>query len=115
MKFRLQVKTLLFLLFFVFLQSTIFCQSYKPVNISLSEGLAQSSVYKIVQDKQGFIWMATQDGLNRYDGLQFKIFREDPFDTLTLSSNYITALLVDHNGWLWIGTQNHGLNLFIPS
>jgi ligand-binding sensor domain-containing protein/signal transduction histidine kinase len=98
----------------VLFPSVLFGQQYKPVNISLSEGLAQSSVYEIVQDKQGFIWMATQDGLNRYDGLQFKIFRENPFDTLTLSSNYITALLVDHNGWLWIGTQNHGLNLFVP-
>jgi ligand-binding sensor domain-containing protein/signal transduction histidine kinase len=111
------MKTVKFLsaltLIFLFFQSD--AQTYKPVNISLSEGLAQSSVYSIVQDKQGFIWMATQDGLNRYDGLQFKIFRENPFDTTTLSSSYITALLVDHNGWLWVGTQTQGLNLFIPS
>lgn len=115
MNFRTGLKTSLIILVVLFLQTKLFCQSYKTVNISLSEGLAQSSVYKIVQDKQGFIWMATQDGLNRYDGLQFKIFRENPFDTLSLSSNFITALLVDHNGWLWIGTPNHGLNLFIPS
>ncbi|MFI5219112.1 MAG: two-component regulator propeller domain-containing protein [Bacteroidia bacterium] len=89
-------------------------QTYKPVNISLSQGLAQSSVYSIVQDKQGFLWMATQDGLCRYDGLQFKIYRDDPFDTTTLTTNFITSLLVDNNGWLWVGTQNHGLNLFIP-
>lgn len=90
-------------------------QTYKPINISLSQGLAQSSVYEIVQDKQGFIWMATQDGLCRYDGLQFKIYREDPFDTTTLTTNYINTLLVDKNGWLWAGTLDYGINLFVPS
>src|SRR6185436_2444361 len=117
MNFRVKTKKFIsaVTLVFLFFQIRLFAQTYKPVNISLSEGLAQSSVYKIVQDKQGFIWMATQDGLNRYDGLQFKIFRENPFDTNTLSSSYITALMVDHNGWLWVGTQAQGLNLYIPS
>jgi ligand-binding sensor domain-containing protein/signal transduction histidine kinase len=115
MNFRTALKTSSMVMALLFLQTKLFCQSYKPVNISLSQGLAQSSVYKIVQDKQGFIWMATQDGLNRYDGVQFKIFRENPFDTSTLSSSYITALLIDHNGWLWVGTPTQGLNLYVPA
>lgn len=95
--------------------TTCFSQQYKTINISLSQGLSQSCVYDIVQDKQGFTWLATQDGLNRYNGIEFKIFRDDPFDTTTLSTNFINCLFVDSRGWLWIGTQQHGLNLFIPA
>lgn len=115
MRVTLQLKLMVLLFFWVSVHSSTLCaQPYKPCNISLSQGLAQSVVYKIVQDRQGFVWMATQDGLNRYDGTGFKIFRENPFDTTTLSSNFITALFIDHRGWLWVGTQNHGLNLFVP-
>lgn len=91
-----------------------YAQTYRPVSVSLAEGLAQSSVYCIAQDETGFTWMGTQDGLCRYDGINFKIFREDPFDSLSISSNFITALHLDKRGWMWAGTQHSGVNLFIP-
>ena len=58
-------------------------------NISLDEGLSQSVVLDIVQDDLGFLWFATQDGLNRYDGYDFKVFKNDPRSTNSISSNTI--------------------------
>ena len=89
-------------------------QHYKAVSISLAEGLSQSSVYGIIQDKKGFTWMATQDGLNKYDGSIFQIFRDEPFDTNSISSNNTDNLLCDSKGRIWVGTANHGLNLYVP-
>lgn len=90
-------------------------QPYKAVPISLADGLSQSSVYDIVQDKSGFLWMATQDGLNKYDGTTFQVFRDEPFDTNSISSNNLSSLLCDSKGRIWAGTANHGLNLYIPA
>ncbi len=75
------------------------------------EGLSQSVITAIVQDPDGFIWIGTEDGLNRFDGIEFKIYRHDPDDTLSLPDNYISALEIDLNGELWIGTAN-GLSCF---
>lgn len=80
---------------------------------SLAEGLSQGTVSAIVQDKQGFIWVGTQDGLNRFDGYQFKVFRHDDKNVKTLSSDYIQSLFVDEQGILWVGTRK-GLNRFHP-
>ena len=65
----------------------------------------------MLHDARGFIWFGTQDGLNRYDGYTFKVYRHSPSDSTTISDNYITALYEDPGGVLWIGTQN-GLNRF---
>jgi len=92
-----------------------FTQPYKAVHISLAEGLSQSSVYDIVQDQKGFTWIATQDGLNRYDGNNFQVYRDEPFDTNSISSNNTSSLLCDSRGRIWAGTANHGLNLFLPA
>lgn len=78
---------------------------------SLNEGLSQGTVDDMLQDHQGFLWFATQDGLNRFDGYQFKIFRHDADNPQSLSSNYITSLYESDNGTLWIGTTN-GLHRF---
>ncbi|HTY38499.1 MAG TPA: two-component regulator propeller domain-containing protein [Bacteroidota bacterium] len=79
--------------------------------LSLEEGLSESAVSTIVQDHLGFLWFGTQDGLNRYDGHTFVVFRNDPSDSTSLSDNFITSLLVDSKGRLWIGTEDGGLNL----
>lgn len=76
-------------------------------------GLSQSSVYSILQDRTGFLWVGTFDGLNRYDGYQFKIFRHIPFDSTSLSDNFIHCLYESHDGRLWIGTDD-GLNIYDP-
>ena len=80
-------------------------------HLSLEDGLSQSTVYTILQDSQGFIWFGTQDGLNKYDGYRFTVYRNDPQDVNSLSHNEIFSLYEDSQGTLWIGTGN-GLNQF---
>jgi len=79
---------------------------------SIDHGLSQNSVYAIVQDRQGFMWFATQDGLNRFDGYSFKVFHPTPGDRTTLSNGFITALAEDGRGYLWAGTDNGNLNRY---
>ncbi len=78
-------------------------------NLNLKDGLSQISVLKIFQDTKGFIWFGTRNGLNRYDGSEFVIYKHDPKDTVSLSDNHIQALAEDRDRNLWIGTAR-GLN-----
>ncbi len=83
-------------------------------HLTLEDGLSQSVVSAIAQDPTGFLWLATQDGLNRFDGYRFRIFRNDPNDPTSLSTNFITSLAVDGRGQLWVGT-NAGLDRYDPA
>ncbi|OQY46611.1 MAG: hypothetical protein B6242_07285 [Anaerolineaceae bacterium 4572_78] len=83
-------------------------------NINIRDGLSQSSVYAILQDRQGFMWFGTQDGLNKYDGYDFTVFKRDPDDSNSLSGNWITSIYEDTAGIIWIGTYKNGLNRFDP-
>ncbi len=83
---------------------------FKFNNIGAEQGLINPYVLNIVQDKQGFIWVGTQNGLYRYDGYQFKPFKHNPQDPTSLSDNYIEKLYLDSKGQLWLSTRN-GLNL----
>ncbi len=80
--------------------------------LSLEQGLSQSSVLSIVQDDIGFMWFATEDGLNKFDGYHFSILRHDPDDPNTLSHTYLLSLCMDHEGLLWVGTFHEGLNRY---
>lgn len=82
--------------------------------LSIEDGLSQSTVETIVQDHLGFIWIGTEDGLNRFDGYNFTIFKHDPDNPSSISSNNIWCLFVDSNGFLWVGTFSEGLNRFDP-
>ncbi len=75
-------------------------------------GLPQSTLAAIVQDRKGFLWVGTRDGLSRYDGYRFKNFRHDPRDPDSLSGSFVYTLHVDRTGALWVGTYAHGLNRF---
>jgi ligand-binding sensor domain-containing protein/serine phosphatase RsbU (regulator of sigma subunit) len=75
-------------------------------HLTVKDGLSQSSVTCILQDKRGFMWFGTQDGLNRYDGYEFRIFRSDPANPNSLSDNFIVLLAEDAGGTLWVGTLN---------
>ena len=83
-------------------------------HLSLEDGLSQNAVLDLLQDRQGFLWVATQDGLNRYDGYSFTIFKNDPDDLNTLSHNSVLKLLEDSTGAIWLGTWGGGLNRLDP-
>ncbi len=77
-------------------------------------GLSQSVVTDFVQDDQGFMWLATQDGLNRYDGTEFRIFKEDPKAATGLRGNFVASVDKAPSGEIWIGTNDGGLNRYDP-
>jgi ligand-binding sensor domain-containing protein len=83
--------------------------------IFLQHGLSQSIVKCILQDRKGFMYFGTEDGLNRYDGYKFLVYRYDPEDTNSISYNDINCLYEDNNRIIWIGTFNAGLNRFDQS
>ncbi|WOD42869.1 hybrid sensor histidine kinase/response regulator transcription factor [Hwangdonia lutea] len=80
-------------------------------NFSLQEGLSQSSVLSIIQDKKGFLWFGTRDGLNIFDGNEFKVFRHHSQDFGSLSNSFVKVLHEDAGGNLWVGTLD-GLNKY---
>jgi hypothetical protein len=80
-------------------------------HIALEDGLSQLSVYAIVQDQTGFLWFATEDGLNRYDGYSIKTYRHNPLDSTSLSDKAIIALFADRSGDLWVGTNRGCLSV----
>jgi len=80
--------------------------------IGTEKGLSSNYPTSILEDSKGFIWTGTNNGLNRYDGYQSKVFKYDPNDSNTISENWITSLLEDSNGNIWIGTEGGGLNLY---
>ena len=80
--------------------------------ITINDGLSQNSALAIIQDRKGFIWIGTKDGLNRYDGISFKVYRHS-LDKNSLVNNHIKCLYEDSNGNIWIGTYG-GLSKFNP-
>lgn len=81
--------------------------------ISVKNGLSQNGVMVIFKDSRGYMWFGTRDGLNKYDGINFNIYRNDYLDPHSISNNFITAIEEDQEGKLWIGTNN-GLNCYNP-
>jgi ligand-binding sensor domain-containing protein/signal transduction histidine kinase len=84
-------------------------------HFSVQEGLSNSFVNCLIQDRTGFIWFGTDDGLNRFDGNEVKIFRNNLNDKSSISENIIWALWEDHAGNLWVGTKTGGLNKYDPN
>lgn len=91
--------------------SDILPDRIKFEHISIEQGLSQSAVFEICQDTKGFLWFGTEDGLNRFDGYSFKIYRRDPDRPGSLSNNVVRAIYEDRHGVLWIGTED-GLNRY---
>ncbi len=82
-------------------------------HLTVEDGLSQGSIYEIVQDSSGYLWFATEDGLNRYDGYGFKIYRNDPADSTSLVNNFIRAMSVAPDGTIWLGSYR-GLCIYNP-
>ncbi len=94
-----------------------YCQDFQDgrfTRFDTTQGLAHNSVYDILQDRTGFLWFATEDGLSRYDGYAMKTFRHDPFDLGTLSGSDINDIAEDRSGVLWIGSWGGGLDRLDP-
>jgi ligand-binding sensor domain-containing protein/signal transduction histidine kinase len=87
----------------------------KFTNLTTKDGLSQSNVTAILQDRRGFMWFATRDGLNRYDGNTFVVYKHNPNDPGSLSANFVQDLLEDDQGYLWIATLTGGVNRFDPT
>jgi PAS domain S-box-containing protein len=83
-------------------------------HVTTNDGLSQGYVTAILQDRLGFMWFATRDGLNRYDGNAFLVYKNNPNDPGSLSSNFIQDLMEDDHGDLWIAT-NTGVDKFDPA
>ncbi|MCX7987012.1 MAG: hypothetical protein N2662_08745, partial [Bacteroidales bacterium] len=81
---------------------------------ALAGNASVTSINTIVQDKGGFIWLGTHDGLFRFDGYDYKIFKREPNNPNSLSNNQIMTLAVDVKGRLWIGTLGGGVNIYLP-
>ncbi len=108
-----------FLVLFLFTFSLIVntgAQNHIRFNhLTIEDGLSQSAVTCIFQDKNGFMWFGTQDGLNRYDGYNFKVFKNDPENTNSLTDNFIFSIYEDDLGTLYIGTQSGNLHEYDPN
>jgi PAS domain S-box-containing protein len=83
--------------------------------ITLAQGLSQTFVSSMVQDRSGFMWFGTQEGLNRFDGYRFTVFTHDPDDPGSLSHSSVKSVLEDREGVLWVATEGGGLSRFHPA
>jgi ligand-binding sensor domain-containing protein/signal transduction histidine kinase len=87
----------------------------KFTHLTTNDGLSDNRINSILQDRRGFMWFATEDGLDRYDGNTFVVYKNNPADPNTLSANLIQNLLEDGHGNLWIGTWGGGLDKLDPT
>lgn len=111
--FLIKVKRIF--LFFILFAGTLQSQNFKYhfKNFSSSNGLSQNSVITMHQDNLGQMWFGTRDGLNKYDGSKFTVYRNNKLDTTSISNDNILAIEQDKEGFLWIGTFE-GLNKYDP-
>ncbi|NOY60951.1 MAG: hypothetical protein GXO75_18735, partial [Calditrichaeota bacterium] len=114
---KYQKKYFFFLFISIVLLNLLYSQEQdiKFKHITTAQGLSSNIVYDLIQDSRGFMWFATQDGLNRFDGSNFKIFKYNPLDANSIAVNWCQSLYEDKFGKLWIGTLYGGLNLYDPN
>src|ERR1700704_3298079 len=86
---------------FSFAQSNLYFRHF-----TIQQGLSQNTVTCILQDNSGFIWMGTEDGLNRYNGYDVDVFKHDPSDSRTISHSNVRCIFEEDNEVLWIGTDD---------
>jgi ligand-binding sensor domain-containing protein/signal transduction histidine kinase len=89
--------------------------NFRFKHLGVNDGLSQIAALSILKDKYGFMWFGTQDGLNRYDGYNFKTFTREDGNKNSLSNNYLWAIHEDEEGVLWLGSFGGGLTRFDPT
>jgi ligand-binding sensor domain-containing protein/signal transduction histidine kinase/DNA-binding response OmpR family regulator len=92
----------------------LFAQEIEFKHLTVDNGLSNNKVNCVLQDRSGFIWIGTEDGLNRFDGYEIKIFRHQPENNNSISDNTIWALFEDKDSSLWIGTKSGEINYYNP-
>lgn len=107
------VKILAILLAAAFAAGHLRAENYYFRNLSIDQGLPQTTVNTILQDRKGFMWFGTKYGLCRYDGATFRDFKREKDNPHKLVNNFITALYEDSEGRIWVGTDA-GLYIFNP-
>ena len=102
--------------YFLIVNTLLFSQvtSLEFERISIDQGLSNNSINSVLQTSDGFLWIATKDGLNRFDGKTFRVYKSDLLDSTSLPQNYIMSLYEDSNNILWIGTWGGGLCKYNP-
>lgn len=108
---NLKITIRLFILFFFIALSTHAQRSDVFRHLNTSQGLSHNRITCIIQNKEGFIWVGTEDGLNRYNGYKVDVYKHDPSDGSSISNSGIRCLFEDSKGMLWAGTDD-GLNYF---
>jgi len=108
-------KVVIYLCLIGFLYTNQFGQTIPFANLTTKDGLSNNKVISILQDKTGFLWFGTEDGLNRFDGYEFKVYRNNPADSNSISGNNIWSLFEDEEGNIWIGTKSGDLNRYDPN
>jgi streptogramin lyase len=100
--------------------SIIFCaylsvsaqDNYKFLHLNVRKGLAHNNVYSLFQDKTGFVWVGTQNGLSKFNGYTFHNYSHDAEDSTTLISDNFGVIFEDSKGRIWLGTYNGGITLY---
>jgi len=103
----------IFLLLFFYINAWSQIKQIRFKRLTIDDGLSLSSVYCIHQDSKGYMWFGTEDGLNRYDGKNFRVFRDDPFNENSISNKWTDLIYEDKTGNLWFGSRG-GLTKFEP-
>ena len=108
------MKLIKIVLISLFMHSCLFPQTEEYIfkQLTDADGLSQSTIFSMIQDRDGYLWLGTIDGLNRYDGYEFRVYMNDTDDNNSISDNFISAICEDSDGFIWIGTVNGYLNCF---
>nr|MCU0392651.1 hypothetical protein [Thermoflexibacter sp.] len=94
---------------YLLLDFSLFSQELKFSHLNVKGGLSNNAITSLLQDSKGFMWIGTTDGLNKYDGYNFEIYRHQIKNKYSLQSNYIYYLYEDKNQAIWVGTNGGGL------
>lgn len=100
-----------FIVLIVLRPSCVFGES-RFRQLTMADGLSNARVFSVLQDHRGYIWLATEDGLDRYDGYSVTVFKNDPADPSSISSNLVKTIYEDQHHNLWVGTTGGGLDLY---
>ena len=107
------LKTMLLVIILInVLNLSAVAQIHKFSHYTVSDGLSQSVGNCFFQDSEGYIWIGTQNGLNKFNGYSFEKFIHNPSDSNSISDNWIFSIVEDKTGTLWLGTWNGGINRF---